>query len=102
MAALGGGTAGILGLTSLYGFVFYLFCTVALWVSDFNRLYLIFFSLTELLCLQLFLLIKAGPEWEKYFTSRRSLLTNGLTSGLIVSFFYYANFTYQHFILKIS
>ena len=33
MAALGGGTAGILGLTSLYGFAFYLFCGVAVWVS---------------------------------------------------------------------
>ena len=33
MAALGGGTAGILGLTSLYGFAFYIFCAVAVWVS---------------------------------------------------------------------
>lgn len=32
MAALGGGTAGILGLTSLYGFAFYIFCAVAIWV----------------------------------------------------------------------
>ena len=33
MAALGGGTAGILGLTGyLAGFGFYLFCVVILWV----------------------------------------------------------------------
>jgi len=62
MAALGGGTAGILGLTGyLAGFGFYLFCVVILW---------------------LLLLLKAGPKWEKYFTSRTSLLTSGLTSGL--------------------
>ena len=33
LAALGGGTAGILGLTSLYGFAFYIFCAVSIWVS---------------------------------------------------------------------
>ena len=34
LAALGGGAAGILGLTSLYGFAFYLFCAVAIWVIE--------------------------------------------------------------------
>merc|ERR1712071_94716 len=62
MAALGGGTAGVLGLTSLYGFAFYIFCAVAVW---------------------LLLLLKAGPNWEKYFTSRSSLLSSGISSGLI-------------------
>ena len=33
---------------------------------------------------QLLLLLKAGPQWEKYFTSRSSLLSNGLSGGLIV------------------
>lgn len=32
MAALGGGAAGVLGLTSLYGFAFYIFCAVSVWV----------------------------------------------------------------------
>ncbi|XP_057381368.1 ER membrane protein complex subunit 6-like [Daphnia carinata] len=62
MAALGGAAAGILGLTSLYGFVFYIFCAVAIW---------------------LLLLLKAGPHWQKYFTSRSSLLSSGLSGGLI-------------------
>jgi len=66
MAALGGGAAGVLGLTSLYGFAFYIFCAVSVW---------------------LLLLLKAGPNWEKYFTSRSSLLSSGISSGLIVSYF---------------
>lgn len=33
MSALSGGTAGLLGLTSLYGFAFYLFAVVGLWVN---------------------------------------------------------------------
>ena len=33
---------------------------------------------------QLLLLLKAGPNWEKYFTSRSSLLYSGITGGLIV------------------
>lgn len=33
MAALSGGTAGLLGLTGLYGFGFYIFAVISLWVS---------------------------------------------------------------------
>jgi len=36
MAALSGGTAGLLGLTGLYGFGFYIFSAVGLWVSESN------------------------------------------------------------------
>lgn len=32
MAALSGGTAGLLGLTGLYGFGFYIFAVIGLWV----------------------------------------------------------------------
>lgn len=35
MAALSGGTAGLLGLTGFYGFGFYVFAVVGLWVSLF-------------------------------------------------------------------
>jgi len=61
MAALGGGTAGILGLTGLYGFLFFICCNVTLW---------------------LLLLLKAGRSWNRFFVSRRSLLTSGLFSGM--------------------
>ncbi|KAK3926055.1 ER membrane protein complex subunit 6 [Frankliniella fusca] len=65
MSALSGSTAGILGLTGFLGFGFYLFAVFGLW------------------CL---LLLKAGVRWEKYFTNRRTLLTNGFLGGLFVSF----------------
>ncbi|XP_037088216.1 ER membrane protein complex subunit 6-like isoform X2 [Pollicipes pollicipes] len=61
MAALGGSTAGILGLTGLYGFCFFIACNVTLWVL---------------------LLVKAGMSWNRFFVSRRSLLTGGLFSGM--------------------
>ncbi|XP_018343984.1 PREDICTED: ER membrane protein complex subunit 6 [Trachymyrmex septentrionalis] len=61
MAALSGGTAGLLGLTVLYGFVFYVFAVFGLWAM---------------------LLMKAGGQWRKYFISRRHLLTSGFFGGL--------------------
>ncbi|KAL5012221.1 hypothetical protein ScPMuIL_010772 [Solemya velum] len=61
MSALSGGTAGIIGLTGLYGFVFY-FVTA-------------FF-------LSILLLLKAGSQWNKYFVSWKLLFTNGLFGGL--------------------
>ncbi|XP_051157079.1 ER membrane protein complex subunit 6-like isoform X2 [Leptopilina boulardi] len=61
MAALSGGIAGLLGLTSLYGFGFYIFAVIGLWAM---------------------LLMKAGGQWKKYFISRRALLTNGFFGGL--------------------
>lgn len=33
MAALSGGTSGLLGLTGFYGFGFYMFAVLGLWVS---------------------------------------------------------------------
>ncbi|XP_012277637.1 ER membrane protein complex subunit 6 [Orussus abietinus] len=61
MAALSGSTAGLLGLTGLYGFGFYIFAVIGLWTM---------------------LLLKAGGHWRKFFISRRSLLTNGFFGGL--------------------
>lgn len=59
--ALAGCTAGILGLTGLLGFVFYLIA---------------------LLGFYLLLNVKTGKNSEKYFISRTSLLTNGFLGGL--------------------
>jgi len=61
MAALSGGTAGLLGLTGFFGFGFYVVAVVMLW---------------------LMLLYKAGSEWEKSFISRKAILTNGFFGGL--------------------
>lgn len=61
MAALSGATAGMLGLTGLYGFLFFFLAGLVLW---------------------LMLLLKAGSKWQQYFVSRQSLLTSGLFSGL--------------------
>ncbi|CAK1541201.1 unnamed protein product [Leptosia nina] len=61
MSALSGSTAGVLGLTALNGFAFYMFSVVILWVM---------------------FMIKAGPNWQKYYVSRQSLLTHGFLGGL--------------------
>lgn len=61
VSALSGATAGILGLTGLYGFIFY-------FLSSF--------------LLSLLLLLKAGRRWNKCFKSRRLLFTGGLVGGL--------------------
>ncbi|KPJ05188.1 Transmembrane protein 93 [Papilio xuthus] len=61
MAALSGSTAGVLGLTGLYGFAFYVFAVVILW---------------------LMFMIKAGSNWNKYYKSRQSLLTSGFFGAL--------------------
>nr|XP_057934581.1 ER membrane protein complex subunit 6 isoform X1 [Doryrhamphus excisus] len=61
VSALSGATAGILGLTGLYGFIFYL-------LSSF--------------LLSLLLILKAGRRWNKCFKSRRLLFTGGLVGGL--------------------
>ncbi|EEB13697.1 conserved hypothetical protein [Pediculus humanus corporis] len=76
MAALSGGTAGLLGLTGLYGFAFYIFAIFGLWAL---------------------LLIKAGPQWRKYFINRKLLLTNGFFGGL---FTYVLFWTYPFISLK--
>lgn len=61
VSALSGATAGILGLTGLYGFIFY-------FLSAF--------------LLSLLLILKAGRRWNKFFKSRRLLFTGGLVGGL--------------------
>lgn len=55
-ACFSGLGAGILGLTALKGFGFYVFAIVGMW---------------------LLLVAKAGSNYERYFTSRRHILTNG-------------------------
>lgn len=59
--ALAGCTAGILGLTGLLGFIFYLVSLLG------------FFGL---------LVVKTGSNWQKFFISRKALLTNGFLGGL--------------------
>lgn len=62
MAALSGCTAGLLGLTGLYGAVFYIVAVTSLW---------------------LMVLCKAGFSSSKdYFISPKSLLTNGFFGQL--------------------
>ncbi|CAH0388516.1 unnamed protein product [Bemisia tabaci] len=61
MAALSGSTAGLLGLTGFYGFGFYVFSVLGLWVM---------------------LLMKAGTQWQKFFINRRSLLTHDFFGSL--------------------
>lgn len=53
--------AGIMGLTGILGFLFYFVAVLGLW------------------CM---LLLKSGANWQKYFISRRSLLTSGFMGGL--------------------
>jgi len=60
-AVFSGMGAGILGLTNLYGFGFYFVAIIGLW---------------------LILIAKAGTNYQSYFTSRRSLLTNGFFGSL--------------------
>lgn len=61
MSSLAGCTAGILGLTSYQGFVFYVLTAFVLWFL---------------------ILFQAGPAWNKYFRSRLPILTGSLTGGL--------------------
>jgi hypothetical protein len=53
--------SGVLGLTGLNGFAFYVFAVITLWVM---------------------FMIKAGPNWQKYYVSRQSLLTSGFFGAL--------------------
>ncbi|KAL3878459.1 hypothetical protein ACJMK2_030807 [Sinanodonta woodiana] len=61
MSALSGAAAGILGLTGLYGFIFF---------------FIMAFVLSFLL------LLKAGSNWSKYFPSRKMLFLSGQFGGL--------------------
>ncbi len=61
LAVIAGVTAGILGVTGLYGFVLYLVYS---------------FLVSSLLAL------KVGMKWNCYFTSRKSLWMDGILGGL--------------------
>lgn len=61
VSVIAGVTAGILGLTGLYGF----------------GLYLIYSFVMSAL-----IMIKVGSKWNKYFQSRYTLLTDGVFGGL--------------------
>ena len=56
-AAIAGATAGVLGLTGLYGFAFFFVYS---------------------LILSVMLAAKAGSDWNKYFTSRRQIWFDGM------------------------
>jgi hypothetical protein len=61
MSALSGCAAGIMGLTGLYGFIFY-------FVSS--------------LCLSLIILVSMGSDSKKYFLSKKTIITGTLWSGI--------------------
>uniref|UniRef100_A0A1X7V0W6 ER membrane protein complex subunit 6 n=1 Tax=Amphimedon queenslandica TaxID=400682 RepID=A0A1X7V0W6_AMPQE len=61
ISVIAGVTAGILGLTGIYGFGFYLIYS---------------FVMSGLL------VIKVGSKWNKYFQSRYAMLTDGVFGGL--------------------
>ncbi|XP_017771843.1 PREDICTED: ER membrane protein complex subunit 6 [Nicrophorus vespilloides] len=61
MAALSGCTAGLLGLTGLHGAAFYIFTVFVLWFM---------------------INLKAGSQFNKFFMSRKALLTNGFFGQL--------------------
>ena len=60
-AAIAGVTAGVLGLTGLYGFGFYILSS---------------------LVLSLLLAFKAGTNWNNYFLSSRAVWFDGVLGGL--------------------
>lgn len=60
-AVIAGAAAGIMGLTGLYGFAFFILFSVALSVV---------------------LSMKAGRDWTKYFTTKRQLWMDGVLGGL--------------------
>ncbi|CAH1258523.1 ER membrane protein complex subunit 6-like [Branchiostoma lanceolatum] len=60
-SGLSGATAGVLGLTALYGFIFYFVAS---------------------LLMSLLLILKAGSSWGRYFKSRWRIFTSGLMGGL--------------------
>ena len=61
VALIAGATAGVLGLTGLYGFA----------------LYLVYSAIMSVL-----LLGKAGTKWSQYFQSSRALWFDGILGGL--------------------
>ena len=61
LAVIAGITAGVLGLTGLYGFVFYFVYSII--ISG-------------------LLAVKVGPHWNTYFKTRRVIWTDGIIGGL--------------------
>ena len=61
MSALSGSAAGIMGMTGLYGFIFYFICS--------------FF-------LSMLILFNMGSDSSKYFVSRKTIVTGTLWSGI--------------------
>lgn len=60
-AVIAGAAAGIMGLTGLSGFVFFVFFSTIL---------------------SAVLSMKAGRDWNKYFTTKRQLWLDGMLGGL--------------------
>ena len=60
-AVIAGAAAGIMGLTGLYGFAFFTLFSIAL---------------------SMILSMKAGRDWDKYFTTKRQLWLDGVVGGL--------------------
>jgi hypothetical protein len=61
MSALSGCAAGIIGLTGLYGFLFYFLCALSL---------------------SILILVYLGPNFKKYFISKQNIVTGTLWSGI--------------------
>ena len=72
LSIIAGCTAGILGLTGLSGFGFYIVASLLMTIA---------------------LVFKAGKNWEKYFTSRTSLWWDGVLGG-IFSYILFWTFLY--------
>ena len=60
-AVIAGMAAGIMGLTSFAGFIFFIFFSIVL---------------------SAILSMKAGRDWDKYFTTRRQLWFDGMLGGM--------------------
>jgi len=60
-AVFSGFGAGVLGLTALYGFGFYVLAIAGMW---------------------LLVVAKAGSDYQKYFTSRKAILFNGFFGAM--------------------
>lgn len=61
MSALSGSAAGIMGMTGLYGFIFYFICS---------------------LFLSMLILLNMGSNSSKYFVSKKTIITGTLWSGI--------------------
>jgi len=76
-AVFSGLCAGVLGLTSFLGFGFYFLAVFGMW---------------------LILVAKAGVDYQRFFTSRQSLLTNGFFGAL---FTYILSWTFAYGVVHV-